>query len=56
VARPPTIAGVPVAGVTGQADRSLAAAAPASPKISLRRSMTPTASNTEASMLTPIDT
>jgi hypothetical protein len=44
-----------VTGVTGPADQPLAAAAPASPKISLRRSMTPTASSTKASTLTPID-
>ena len=35
--------------------RTLAAAASASPKISLRRSMTPMASSTEASTLTPMD-
>jgi hypothetical protein len=46
---------VPVAGVIGEAGWPVAAAAPASPKISLRRSMTPTASSTEARMLTPMD-
>jgi hypothetical protein len=41
--------------VTGQAGWPVAAAAPVSPKISLRRRMTPIASSTEASTLTPID-